>query len=43
MKNIVSTIVVGLFKVLFHAFGLCSCCKKTDKEVSNEKTQNEKE
>lgn len=42
MKNVIVNVLVGVVKVLFHAFGLCTCCKKSDKkEVSNEKTQNE--
>lgn len=39
MKTVAVKIVVGIVKVLFHVFGLCTCCKK--KEVSNEETQNE--
>lgn len=31
MKATVVRIVVGVVKVLFHALGFCTCCKKEEK------------
>lgn len=31
MKVTVVRVIVGVVKVLFHALGLCKCCKKEEK------------
>lgn len=42
MKTVVVNVLVGIVKVLFHAFGLCkTCCKTEKKEMTHEETQNE--
>lgn len=41
MKNLVVNVLVGFAKVLFHVFGLCTCCKKEKEVIKNEAKENE--